>query len=481
MPDNNELYTAADALNDALLASGVTHAFVNVGTDYPPLIESWAKHKANGDDMINIITSPHEYAAISAAQGFAQVSGRAQAVFVHVDVGTQNLGGGLHNAFRCRVPMFILAGLSPFTMEGEMKGSRDAYIQYIQNVGDQHGIVRNYTKMCTELRTGVNVQQGVYRAMQIAESEPKGPVYMTAAREPLEEPGRVIDREKYGFKPVSPTGLGCESLEAVVSALVGAKRPLVITSYLGRVKEAVGELKKLCDALAIPVIESNQVYINYPMDDVMYIGDDFSLVEKADVILSIDCDIPWPSSISPSDDCRVFSLDVDPVKEYIPLWHINAERFMKCDACTSLRQINNVLTSMILDTEAIEQRRACVTEMHNARLAAIYEEEKVTDTITPEYITACVRSFLTDDDIVLNEAISYGAQVNRHIMRNIPGSLMSSGGSSLGWFGGAAVGAKLAAPDKRIVALASDGTFIFSCPTAVYWMSRRYNAPFLTV
>ncbi len=63
----------------------------------------------------------------------------------------------------------------------------------------------------------------------------------------------------------------------------------------------------------------------------------------------------------------------------------------------------------------------------------------------------------------------------------MPGTLFYSGGSSLGWHGGAAVGMKLAAPEKDVVALVGDGTYVFSCPTAVYWMARRYNAPFLTV
>ncbi len=119
---------------------------MNSGTDYPPIIESWAKYEATGKKKPEIIISPHEYAALSAAQGFAQLTGRAQAVFVHVDVGTQNLGGAVHNAFRCRVPVYILAGLSPYTIENELPGGRNAQIQYLQNVSDQAGIVRGYTK-----------------------------------------------------------------------------------------------------------------------------------------------------------------------------------------------------------------------------------------------------------------------------------------------------------------------------------------------
>ena len=85
-------YTASDALNDALIRAGVSHIFLNTGSDYPPIIESWAKYEALGLPKPEIIISPNELVALSAAQGFTQATGRPQAVFVHVDVGTQNLG-----------------------------------------------------------------------------------------------------------------------------------------------------------------------------------------------------------------------------------------------------------------------------------------------------------------------------------------------------------------------------------------------------
>jgi len=82
---------------------------------------------------------------------------------------------------------------------------------------------------------------------------------------------------------------------------------------------------------------------------------------------------------------------------------------------------------------------------------------------------------------VMNETISNGPSVSAHIPRVKPGTLFGSGGSSLGWAPGAALGAKLACPDKDVIALVGDGTYIFSVPSAVYWMARKYKAPFMTV
>ena len=89
--------------------------------------------------------------AMTCAHGSAQLTGRAQAVVVHVDCGTQSLGGAVHNAAKARIPVFVFAGLSPSTQEGEATGSRNEFIQWIQDVPDQRGIVRQYMKYDNEL------------------------------------------------------------------------------------------------------------------------------------------------------------------------------------------------------------------------------------------------------------------------------------------------------------------------------------------
>ena len=112
----------------------------------PALVEAIARARATGRPVPAIVTCPNEMVGMSAAHGFAQVSGRPQAVLVHVDCGTQALAGAVHNAARGRVPMLVFAGASPFTQEGELRGSRNEFIQWIQDVPDQRGIVRGYMK-----------------------------------------------------------------------------------------------------------------------------------------------------------------------------------------------------------------------------------------------------------------------------------------------------------------------------------------------
>ena len=478
-------YSGADAMCDAIIAADVDCVFLNSGTDYPPIIESWAKYEAQGLKVPRVITSPHEYVALSAAQGYAQLTGKMQAVFVHVDVGTQNLGGAIHNAFRCRTPVFVLAGLSPYTIEGELPGGRNSYIQFVQNVADQTGIVRGYTKYAEEYHSGKNIQQMTYRAIQIAKSEPMGPVYMTATREVLSEEGIDIAADMTRWGALSPSGLDSESVEVIVDALSKAKKPLIITSYSGRNKDCPAELVKLAEKLSIPVIEANQSYMNFPGDNQFHAGFDVGgFIEFADVVLVIDCDVPWiPVHTTPKYDCRVFHIDIDPLKESIPLWYIKAERAIRADSLVALRQLNEYIDSnaQAFDAELIESRRSKVKEIYE-RIREDWKPAKAEgDMLTPEIITTCVSEMIDKETILLNEAITSKAVIDRLVERTVPGTSFGNAGSSLGWHGGAALGMKLACPDKDVVALTGDGSYIFSCPTPLYWMAARYNAPFMTV
>ncbi len=102
--------------------------------------------------------------------------------------------------------------------------------------------------------------------------------------------------------------------------------------------------------------------------------------------------------------------------------------------------------------------------------------------ITAEYLTACVRELLAGEDaLVLTETVTNFQIVAEHLRINQPGAYLGSGGSSLGWSGGGMVGAKLAAPERTVIALVGDGTYLFSVPSVVHWMARRYGTPTLTV
>ncbi|MEL4024258.1 thiamine pyrophosphate-requiring protein [Lysinibacillus endophyticus] len=483
-------YTGASALMDALVEAGISCVFANLGSDHPAIIEYWAQATRDNKEIPDIIICPHEFVAISAAHGYAQVSGKPQAVFVHVDCGTQNLGGGIHNAAVGKVPVLIFAGASPYTQEGELKGSRNEFIHWLQDVSDQRGIVREYVKYDNELRTGKNIKQIVHRALQIAQSEPKGPVYLMAAREVLEEEVSPVNLNIKAWGSVSPSAVHPDKIAEIGNALLDSKKPLIVTSYLGRNKEAVGELVKLAEALAIPIIESAPNYLNFPADHPLHLGYQWNtpsqnpILADADLILILDSDVPWiPMINKPSETCKIFYIDEDPLKERVPLWYIPSDSFIKADSLTALQQLNGWLVNANIDKKSIEKRFKEFSKIHTNQRKEWRKQETLLDedTITPAFLLASLRELIDDDTIILNEAITNYENVCRHLGRNEPGTYFGSGASSLGWHGGAAIGAKLAAPDKTVISLTGDGTYIFSNPTPVHWVSKKYNAPFLTI
>jgi acetolactate synthase-1/2/3 large subunit len=109
------------------------------------------------------------------------------------------------------------------------------------------------------------------------------------------------------------------------------------------------------------------------------------------------------------------------------------------------------------------------------------EEHAKADVITPEYLSARVRRHADNDTVFLIEGVTNNRAMFDHLCANRPGSVFTSGGGSLGWNGGAAIGIKMALPDATVVSLTGDGTYMFTAPSSVHWMSRHYQAPFLQV
>src|SRR5262245_25071866 len=227
------MHTASAAFLDALTSAGVSYLFANFGSDHPAMLEALAAATAAGRTVPEVITCPAEFVALSAAHGATLATGRAQAVLVHVDCGTQSLGGAVQNAARGRIPVLILAGASPSTQRGELAGSRNEFIHWLQDVRDQRGIVRGYVKYDNDIHSGRNIGQIVHRALQIAHSDPRGPVYLMAPREVLEEAVPPTETQAAQFAPVAPQALPADDVPALADALARARRPLVVTSYVG--------------------------------------------------------------------------------------------------------------------------------------------------------------------------------------------------------------------------------------------------------
>src|SRR5690606_38030172 len=148
---------------------------------------------------------------------------------------------------------------------------------------------------------------------------------------------------------------------------------LVVTSYLGRNPAAVHELVKLCDALSVGVIESGPSVLNFPSTNPHHEGSQWTTaaqhpaLAEADLVLVLDSDVPWiPSVNRPSPGARIIHVDLDPLKEQMPIWYIGATEIFRADSAVALRQINARLSKLTIP-QGVEERRARHIQNHRER------------------------------------------------------------------------------------------------------------------
>ncbi|OXV05822.1 hypothetical protein Egran_06410 [Elaphomyces granulatus] len=485
---------------------GITHVFVNLGSDHPSILEAMVKGQRElQDGFLNIITCPNEMVALSMADGYARITGKPQCVIVHVDVGTQGLAAAVHNASCGRAPVLIFAGLSPFTLEGEMRGSRTEFIHWLQDVPDQKQIVAQYCRYSAEIKTGKNIKQMVNRALQWATSDPKGPVYLVGAREIMEEEIEPYKLDQKLWVPISPTALTSEAVQVIASELVAAREPLAIVGYGGRAASSVKGLVALADLISgLRVLDTAGSDMSFPANHPAWLGSRFGVhdaIKTADFILVLDCDVPWiPTLCKPLASAKIIQIDVDPLKKQIPTFYISSMATFKADSTTALKQLceyislNTGFMRRILESDDFIQRRNRLKDEHNQILQSIADLAVVPSGgadahLNVSYLISQVRKACPLDTIWVIEAVSLTPPVADQLAVTLPNSWVNCGGGGLGWSGGGALGIKLATDaehggkgkGKFVCQIVGDGTFLFSVPGSVYWISRRYNIPVLTI
>ena len=144
---------AAEEYLEALAANGIEHLFVNPGTDFAPIVEAFARSARTNRPVPKPIVVPHENAAVGMAHGYTMITGKAQAVMLHTNVGTANSINMLIDASRDRIPMLLTSGRTPFTESGA-DGSRSAHIHWAQEMYDQAGMLREMVKWDYEMKRG---------------------------------------------------------------------------------------------------------------------------------------------------------------------------------------------------------------------------------------------------------------------------------------------------------------------------------------
>ena len=478
-----EVESTAEAYLALLKVRGVDYLFGNGGTDFAPIVEAYAKLAAEGKSFPRPITVPHEFTAVSMAHGYAMVTGRPQAVMVHVIVGTANGLGAVMNAARANVPLLFTAGRTPIT-EGEIPGARNRQIHWAQESFDQGAMVREFVKWDYELRTFAQLETVVDRALALALAEPQGPVYLSLPREVLAERQREFEYAEPSRTPEA-TRMAPDpaAVREAARVLAGARNPLVIAKASGRDPAAVALLAALAEALGAPVVENFHTYLNLPQDHALHVGYDTGpYLEAADAILVLESDSPWfPKVKRPSLEARVIHLGVDPLYSRIPIRGFPVDVALVGTPSLALEALLAAVREQGPDAEAMRARREKWAAEHRRLREAWAARARAAQGSRPMdmvWVSRCLGDVIDDETIVINE---YDLDPTQACFRR-PGSFFGPpAAAALGWGLGAAMGAKLAAPEKTVIAAVGDGSYIFGAPTAAHFTARAFDIPFLTV
>jgi acetolactate synthase I/II/III large subunit len=474
----------AEAFIELLNLNQVDFIFLNPGTDTFPVHEAILKYKMLGKRTPEIILCLDESMALAAAHGYFMVTGKPQVVLVHADLGPQQVGGALHNAQRGRIGVVLCSGRVPANFEKD----RSNQVHWYQEQFDQSGVVRGYVKWDYELRSNENIHQVVQRAFQVASTEPCGPVYLCLPQDILvEKINSVTIPSAARFAPPTSPQADLTLLEEAASILAKAENPLLITGYSGRNPQSVAPLIELAENLGLRVCDS-PTHMNFPNTHPLYCGfDPGPYLDKADVILIIDQDVPYiPSQCKPNPAAKIIQIDIDSLKENMPLWGFPVDILIQADSFKALPVLNRLVRrKTTANQRARRQERAKQIESEHQQMHEKWHllavNRSTQKPISPEWLSRCIDEAIDKDTILLGEPVSNRAALLHQLHRTLPGSYFQSGGSNLGWGLGAAIGAKLASPDKTVVAVVGDGSFIFGCPIAALWAAEVNKAPFLCV
>jgi len=469
--------TAAGALLMRLKALGVDYVFANSGTDFPPIIEGAAQALHGGIDLPDMIIAPHEHAALGMAHGVYLASGKAQAVMLHTNVGLANGAIGAINAATDHVPMLLMSGRTPTTEQGRF-GARTVPIGWGQEMRDQTALVREAAKWDYELRFPEQTSELLDRALAIAESTPKGPVYLSLPREVLCEPCPQIDVNAPQSMTAASLSPRSADIRQAAKSLADAKRPLVIIQHGTGSEEAFRVLSKLTEDWAIPVCQYWAIALGVPHDHPCYIGMNPSpWLEEADVVIAIDTLAPWAPDVHvPAENCQVIHIGPDPLQSRFPVRNFRADLSIATEVSDGVLALAQAMPKQAAKRKSlIEKRRPKIHDAAQAHRSELAKAASATPLgkMTKAYVSQALGEAIADyRATVLSEL---GAPLEPIGLNTFDAWRQEPCSGGLGWSFPCGLGMKLADPERLVVATMGDGSYIFSNPVACHQIAETYG------
>lgn len=478
---SKQTLTAGGALIARLKRLGVDYIFANSGTDFPPIIEGLAEAEAHNIDLPQAIVIPHESAAMGMAHGYFLATGKTAAVMAHTNVGLANCAIGAINAAAEHIPMLLFSGRTPTTEKGRF-GSRTVPIGWGQEMRDQTSLVREACKWDYELRFPEQAADLTDRAKAIAETVPRGPVYISLPREVLCEPCPAGELAAPAAMVAPAPGIDMPSFREAAQWISEAEHPVIFAQRGAGGLEGFETLAQIAEQWGIPVCQDWAVRLAMDLDHPMAAGDSPSvLLERADVILVIDSLAPWsPATCGPKPGARVIHLGQDPLFGRFPVRNFQCDLALACDVGPGLVALKDALGKSAPSGRSAARRMEWTqrnAETRNRILRQAQAEQAAP--MGKAWVSLCLSRALEGRRAsVLSEL---GCPPGPMTLTHPDAWYQEPHSGGLGWCFPAALGMKLGDPARTVVATMGDGSYIFSNPVACHQIAEALDLPILVV
>ena len=444
---------------------GVKHIFGLCGHTNIAVLSALEK------STIEFINVRHEQIAAHAADGYARVTGKAAVVLSHLGPGLTNASTGVANAALDCTPLVVIAGDVP----SHYYGKHPHQEVNLHADGAQYEIYRPFVKRAWRVERPELLPEIIEKAFQLAESGQPGPVLVDVPMDVFSRQVNVtlFDRQMHNAKMLRKPSMDAATAEEIVNRLAAAQKPLIYAGGGVLLAHAAEELRKLVDHLNLPVAHSLMGKGALPDDHpfilgmtgfwgTQYINDS---CRNADVILALgnrfkeaDSSSWYPDYTFDIPKTKLIQIDIEPSE-------IGRNYPVEIGVVADLKQALNALlqAARIIAPEGV-RRDALKKEMAENREAFKRSNTKMEQSdafpMMPERILAEVREVLPRDAIITTDVGWNKNGVGQQFPIYVPGSILIPGGyATMGFGGPAAIGAKIARPDKVVIALIGDGGF----------------------
>ena len=471
-----------EAILQALRALDIDYVITSPGSEWGSLWEAFARQDASGVPGPKYLSCGHETLAVDMAIGYTRHTGRMQAVVLHAGVGLLQGSVGIDAANRMGVPMVVLSGES--LTYGELADFDPGY-QWTANLsvpGGPHRLIAPIVKWSNQATSIATIYEMIVRAGEMAQRTPSGPVYLDVPIETMLEDWTPPTRQRKVPTAVAPHAPATE-IERVAAQLLSAQHPVITTESAGRDAATYRALVELAELLAIPVVETVAAeYSNFPKTNPLHQGIGFEpFTDTADLALVVRSRAPWYPPETRPRNATIVAINDTPFNGTMVYQNLQADIFLEGDTAHTLKTLAELVRAAKVDTAAVAERRErCAAAHRKMREKYGKAAQAANGGISAQLLCQTLSEVLPQDSVYVDETITHRSDTLRHLDHDGPNTYYRAGGG-LGQGIGLALGAKLAAPDRLVVSVIGDGSFLYNPLTQSLALSQQAELPILIV